>query len=120
MPNTQFEYETAGADEEKYGKGFAFNSLSRTAFASFNSHILGLGDISVEGSYIQALAAFYDLEGFTSFSNQVDSHLVVPEFPSRFVDWVFGFLAEEFKESESSDRVLVWGSLPFFTKFLGD
>jgi class 3 adenylate cyclase len=120
MPNTNFKYKSVDADEVKYGTGYSFNSLSKSDFEAFNSKILGLGDLSEEGAYVQALAAFYDLEGFTAFCNQVDSHLVVPEFLRRFVDWLFQNLAERFKEGEITNRVTVWGSLPFYTKFLGD
>ncbi|MDQ1591493.1 MAG: hypothetical protein QOG71_2120 [Pyrinomonadaceae bacterium] len=120
MARTDFRYKDVDADEAKYGKGFGFNSLSKAEFASFNPSILGLGDISKEGKYVQALAAFYDLEGFTSFSNQVDSHLVIPEFLTRYIDWLFRVLAEKFKEDETEDRITIWGSLPFYAKFLGD
>jgi len=120
MPKIEFKYKWFDGDESIYGKGYSFNSLTKKAFKSFNPSVLGLGDIAQEGQYVQALAAFFDLEGFTSFSNQVDSHLVVPEFLQRFLDWLFASLAETFKESEVEGRVLVWGSLPFFAKFLGD
>jgi len=118
MPNTNFKYTrprgTASA------KGYEYTALSQRAFESFNSSILGLGDVSNEGKYIQALAAIYDLEGFTSFCNQVDSHLVIPEFLKRFIDWLLSSLAEEFKHGEKQNTVTLWSRLPFFTKFLGD
>src|SRR2546423_2884474 len=116
MPKIDFKYKIVEGSE----KGFVYYSLSKKQFESFNASKLGLGDISQQGKYVQALAAFLDLEGFTSFSNQVDSHLVIPEFLQRFIDWLFISLAKEFKESETSQRVIIWGSLPFFTKFLGD
>jgi class 3 adenylate cyclase len=113
-------YRRVPADEEKYGKGFSLNSISNVEFQSFNQSLLGLGDISKRGEYVQALAAFLDLEGFTDFSNQVDSHLVVPEFMTQYLTWTFNSLSELFKEGESDGRVRVWGSLPFYAKFLGD
>lgn len=120
MPKIDFQYKRIAVDESKYGKGFDINSLSKKDFESFNSFALGLGDISSEGKYIQALAAFYDLEGFTAFSNQVDSHLVIPEFLKNYIDWLFRTLADEFKEGETEGRIRTWGSLPFYVKFLGD
>jgi class 3 adenylate cyclase len=120
MPKIDFAYKVVNADSKKYGEGYGFYSLSKKDYESFNSSVLGLGDISQEGEYIQAIAAFYDLEGFTSFSNQVDSHLVIPEFLKRFIDWLFTSLAEGFKESETQRSVTIWGSLPFFAKFMGD
>src|SRR5207237_1197142 len=86
----------------------------------FTPAALGLGDVSREGKYVQALAAIYDLEGFTDFSNQVDSHLVLPEFLRRYLDWFFSTVRNEHREGTVGDRVKVWGSLPFFVKFLGD
>lgn len=120
MPKIEFEYKVVKGEEKKHGKGRSFYALSKKDFGSFNASSLGLGDISQEGEYIQALAAFFDLEGFTSFSNQVDSHLVIPDFLHRFINWLFTSLAERFKESETRQKVVIWGSLPFFTKFLGD
>ena len=120
MPTFQFKYTRVEADKAKYGDGYSFNSLSKKDFASFNPQVLGLGDISRDGEYVQALAAVFDLEGFTSFSNQVDSHLVIPEFLQRFLDWLFAELAENFREGETQRTVTVWGNLPFFAKFLGD
>jgi hypothetical protein len=106
--------------DSKYGKGTSLNSLSASEFKSFNSNILGLGDISQDGKYIQTLAAVFDLEGFTAFSNQIDPHLVIPEYLSEFLQWLFSSISEVFKEGEKSGRVTIWGSLPFYAKFLGD
>jgi len=120
MPKIKFKYKVVDADKAKYGEGYAFKSLSKKDYNSFNPKVLGLGDISRDGEYVQALAAVFDLEGFTSFSNQVDSHLVIPEFLQRFLDWLFAELANKFKEGETAQTVTVWGKLPFFAKFLGD
>jgi class 3 adenylate cyclase len=120
MPNTEFTYIDIPADESKYGKGLYFFATSRAEFDSFDSSVLGLGDVSQEGQYVQALAAIYDLEGFTSFCNQVDPHLVVPDFLKLFIDWLFSSLAKLFKESEKANMVALWSKLPVFTKFMGD
>lgn len=120
MGRLDLHYKRVPADEKKYGKGYSLNSLSHSEFRSFNESILGLGDISRRGEYTQALAAFLDLEGFTDFGNQVDSHLVIPEFMKAYLAWIFSSISEMFKEGESEDRVRIWGSLPFYAKFLGD
>jgi class 3 adenylate cyclase len=98
----------------------AFNALSRRDFARFNPSILGLGDIMREGASVEALAAVYDLEGFTAFCGQDDSHLVVHEFLEMFLAWLFRQTAQSFTRKEEGDQVLIWGRLPFFAKFLGD
>src|SRR5437867_10260092 len=87
MPKINFKYKREVASGDKYSpQQFTYNSLTKKNYDSFTSSILGLGDISQEGEYIQSLAAFYDLEGFTQFGNQIDSHLVIPEFLQRFID----------------------------------
>jgi len=120
VPHITFTYSQAMGDVSKYGPGFTFNALSKKDFATFNPSALGLGDIARDGEYIQALVAFFDLEGFTDFCGQVDSHLVIPEFLSRYLTWLFKTLADQFRESEDETQVKLWGSLPFYAKFLGD
>lgn len=120
MPTIKLPYVRVPADEEKYGKGFSLNSLSEEQFDSFNYKILGLGDPSIDGEYIQSLAAFFDLEGFTDFCNQIGSHLVIPEFLNRYFQWLFSTLKTQFREGKSEGKVRIFGSLPFFAKFLGD
>lgn len=99
--------------------GYNF-SLSRSKFNQFDPSVLGLGDISKDGERIDALAAIFDLEGFTSFSNQIDPHLVVPEYLSKFLDWLFESVASEFFQKEQDRHVVLWCKLPFYAKFLGD
>jgi class 3 adenylate cyclase len=104
---------------ENLKDGYNF-SLSRASFNAFNPSILDLGDISKDGERIDALAAIFDLEGFTSFTNQIDPHLVVPEYLSKFLDWLFKSVADEFFQRQQASRVVLWCKLPFFAKFLGD
>jgi hypothetical protein len=100
--------------------GENYYSLSEADFRTFNSSILGLGDISKDGKYFEALAAIFDLEAFTSFCNQIDPHLVVTEYLNEFLKWLFDQIAEEFTKRTENDQVYLWGQLPFFAKFLGD
>ena len=120
MTTINLNYKRLPADQEKYGPGRTLNSLSHTDFNSFNKSILGLGDLSMDGEYINALASFLDLQGFTHFCNQVDSHLVIPEFISKYTEWLFKEIGELFVEGKYRDHVKIWGSLPFYAKFLGD
>ena len=52
--------------------------LSSEQFDRFNPDVLGLGDISSRSTQVEALAAIFDLSGFTNFCSQVDPHLAVP------------------------------------------
>jgi len=120
MPTLKHDYTKVRADEEMYGKGYVFNTLPRKAFDAFSPDALGLGDISQDGHYVQVLSAMFDLEGFTSFCNQPESHLVVPEFLGRYLQWMFNTIKQKFREGDEGDKVRIWGSIPFFVKFLGD
>ncbi len=120
MPQLNFPYTQVPGDESLYGSGVRFNALTESCFATFNPSVLGLGDVAAKGRYIQTMVAFFDLEGFTGFCSQVESHLVIPEFLSRYLKWLFQQLACEFREGSDGTTVRLWGSLPFYAKFLGD
>ena len=89
-------------------------------FKEFNSSILDLGDMSKEGEYFEALAAIFDLEAFTSFCNQIDPHLVIPEYLNKFLDWLFSAISREFMKRTYRKDAVLWCHLPFYAKFLGD
>src|SRR5438132_5894467 len=102
------------------GKGGIDYYLPQTTFAKFNASILDLGDLTKDGEYFEALAAIFDLEDFTSFSSQVDPHLVIPEYLREFFDWLFGQISVEFKQSENAGQTVLSCPLPFYAKFMGD
>jgi class 3 adenylate cyclase len=99
---------------------FKHLSLSRSEFQRFNTSILGLGDISKEGKHFDALAAMFDLEGFTAFCNQIDPQLVVPEYLDQMLAWLFHRISYNFVKETHGEIVLLWGKFPFFAKFMGD
>jgi len=94
--------------------------IDNAQFEGFNPSILGLGDISQPSREIEALAAVFDLAGFTRFCNQVDPHLAVPRFLSRFLDWLFTRIKTGLTEATYGDRKALWAELPFMAKFSGD
>lgn len=104
----------------KYEKLNEFDALSQEIFDTFNPSILEIGKLENEGKLTQGVAAVFDLEEFTEFCNQIDPHLVVPEFLHDFFTWLFKTLAQEFKHSISNEKILLWCRLPFFAKFTGD
>lgn len=104
-------------DEQKQVK---LLTLSGEQFESFNPDVLGLGDIGSPSAQVEALAAIFDLSGFTNFCSQVDPQLAVPEYLNRFLDWLFKEIKQGLlKEGTGEDKIL-WASLPFLAKFLGD
>jgi class 3 adenylate cyclase len=86
----------------------------------FNPDVLGLGDIGSPSVQVEALAAMFDLSGFTNFCSQVDPHLAVPEYLSRFLDWLFAEIKKGFVKERDEEETILWASLPFLAKFLGD
>lgn len=102
------------------GQKDGIRQISAEQFNRFNPDVLGLGDISRRSAQTEALAAIFDLAGFTNFCSQVDPHLAVPEYLSQFLDWLFTELKTSFvKESNESEKIL-WSGLPFLAKYLGD
>ena len=101
------------------GKG-SLNSLTKAQFDQFNVDLLDLGQVSKESEVTNALAAIFDLEGFTIFCSQLDPQLVVPEYLSEFLLWLFRDIVTQFTKEKKGGNVLIWGSLPFFAKFTGD
>ncbi len=110
--------------DAEYGRavldGGSFTTLKRAGFEAFAPPILGLGDISTDAKVINALAAVFDLEGFTSFCGQPDPHLVIPEFLDDFLSWLFDAVGDRFKKGEQDETAFLWSSLPFLAKFMGD
>lgn len=95
-------------------------ALTNEQFDRFNPDVLGLGDIASRSTQLEAMAAIFDLCGFTNFCSQVDPHLAVPEYLSRFLDWLFAEIKTGFVKESNEDEKILWSSLPFLAKFLGD
>ncbi len=102
------------------GKEKEVELLENKKFNDFNPETLGLGDISLRSTQREAIAAVFDLSGFTNFCNQVDPHLSVPEYLSRFLDWLFEDIRKEFVKETYKEGQALWAELPFLAKFLGD
>lgn len=120
MPKVDLKYQSKKTKTLSDGLEYVYNSLSRWEFESFNQYVLGLGDVTLDGKYRDALVAFFDLEGFTSFCNQKDANKIVPSFLTHYQDWLLASLREGIKHSEAGMEVGLFGSLPFYCKFLGD
>ncbi len=94
--------------------------LTDEEFGAFNPGVLGLGDISQRSTQVEAIAAIFDLSGFTKFCSQVDPHLSVPEYLSRFLEWLFNKVKESTLMKSYREGKQLWSELPFLAKFLGD
>jgi class 3 adenylate cyclase len=100
--------------------------VSKSDFKEFDSSFLGLGDISRQERSTDALAAIFDLQGFTSFCDQRDAHLEVPRFVVSFISWLFESISKGAVKEKKGNQLIqdnqlaLWYELPFFAKFLGD
>jgi class 3 adenylate cyclase len=86
----------------------------------FSPAILDLGDISAPCKEIEAMAAIFDLSGFTKFCNQVDSYLAIPHFLKGFLEWFFDNIRKGLTETRKGGQTYLWAELPVMVKFLGD
>ena len=94
--------------------------LTPAQLNSFNPKVLGLGDISQRSSRVEAIAAIFDLSGFTKFCGQNDPQLCVPDFLSQFLAWLFDEIRTETVNETYPQGKTLWCDLPFMAKFLGD
>jgi hypothetical protein len=85
----------------------------------FDPTMLDLGDLSAPCREKEAIAAVFDLTGFTTFCNQVDAHMAIPRFLADFLDWLFKNIRMRITEREHNGGGL-WGEIPMMAKFLGD
>jgi len=86
----------------------------------FNPSILELGDISSPCQEKEAIAAVFDLTGFTTFCNQVDSYLAIPRFLNDFLEWFFNSVRKGLTETDLNNHNAFWADFPSLVKFLGD
>ena len=94
--------------------------LKIAAFNRFNPSILGLGTLNSIAEATDAIAAVFDLEGFTNFCKQIEPHLSVPVFLNLFLDWLMNQIRAELVHKTYDQGVALLGPLPFFVKFMGD
>jgi len=94
--------------------------IRKAGFDSFNISVLGLGDVSAPSKPTDAIAAVFDLVGFTNFCKQIEPHLSVPYYLNAFLTWLIEQLREEMLEAQLKEGMRLWCPLPFFLKFLGD
>lgn len=100
--------------------GKTLRLLSKDAFAQFDVPLLGLGRLDRQAKATDAIAAVFDLEGFTNFCKQIEPHLSVPLFLGEFLAWLMKQLKEEMVHKRYKTGVRLYSPLPFFVKFMGD
>ena len=111
---------TRRAASQAAGKPRPARLVDNATLDRFSPAILGLGEVRTPSKEIDAIAAVYDLAGFTTFCNQVDQHLVVPRFLSSFLDWLFDSIKASLTQQNYGDKRTLWAELPFMAKFMGD
>jgi class 3 adenylate cyclase len=101
-------------------RGNGAKLLDNSIVNRFNPSLLNLGDVSTPCQEKEAVAAVFDLTGFTRFCNQVDSYLAIPRFLNDFLDWFFSCIRNELTEKNHQHQISFWADLPVLVKFLGD
>jgi class 3 adenylate cyclase len=119
------QFETRKSDFYICSAGFPH--LKRARFEQFNSGVLGLGDLGAPSKESDAVAAVFDLGGFTRFCNQIDPQLAISEYLAAFLDWLFEAVKDETVVAtgredikHNRDEVAAFATLPVFAKFMGD
>ncbi len=102
------------------GETLVYSLFRKADFNKFNPRVLKLGDIGTRSKQLDVIAAVFDLSGFTNFCSQVDPHLSMPRFLSKFLNWLFEAIKEHLTEKKFRQGILSTAKLPFFAKFMGD
>ena len=100
--------------------GKRYELVSSAAVERFNTSLLGVGDLTLPATATDAIAAVFDLEGFTNFSKQIEPQLSVPLFLSEFLTWLMEQIKKEMIEAVRPKGIRLFSPLPFFVKFMGD
>ena len=87
---------------------------------TLHTSLLGVGDLAQPATSTDAIAAVFDLEGFTNFCKQIEPQLSVPLFLSQFLSWLMDDVKNEMVKDIAPEGFNVWSPLPFFVKFMGD
>ena len=94
--------------------------LKHEIFSQFGTPLLGLGDITRRATTTDAIAAIFDLQGFSNFCKQLDPQLAVPIFLNEFLAWLMDQIREQMAQTRFSEGITLHCPLPFFVKFMGD
>lgn len=119
-----------------------FPHIKRERFDQFTANVLDLGDLTTPTRDVDAIAAIFDLAGFTKFCTQIDPQLAISEYLAAFLDWLFATVKRESLVDESDlasgttpkrkrkagartalkddGSIPTFAMLPFFAKFMGD
>jgi class 3 adenylate cyclase len=103
-----------------HGRGSNQKMLDNETIKRFNPSMLELGDINIPCREKEAIAAVFDLTGFTTFCNQVDAYLAIPRFLNDFLEWFFSNIRNRLTEDDLGESIMLWTGLPIMVKFLGD
>lgn len=120
MGRTNLEEQHRNIPVENGTKFIKVVTMTDDQFNRFNPQVLDIGDVSLPSTRVEALAAIFDLAGFTTFSSQVDPHLAVPEYLDRFLNWLFESIRKGLLKDSNNGEISLWASLPFMAKYLGD
>jgi hypothetical protein len=102
----------------KQSNGIKF--INSEVVGKFNPAMLDLGNLNTPCEEKSAIAAVFDITGFTKFCNQVDAYMEIPRFLKYYLKWFFSCIVQGLTEEDDGVKSTFWADLPMLVKFLGD
>jgi class 3 adenylate cyclase len=119
MPVFDWKHEIISVND-KDGNRVERRALPLSEMATFSEATLGLGNLREKGRKVQAVAAVFDLQGFTRFCSQTEFHLKIAGLLPPVFKWIFTTLRKEIVRGKVGEKATLYCELPFFVKFMGD
>ena len=94
--------------------------IRQESYDKYSPELIGLGNLTIESKPFLGVCAFFDLEGFTHFTEQRDSELAIPKYMNAFLHWFFVSVKAGSIHEKTNDGYLLWHKFPIMLKFLGD
>jgi class 3 adenylate cyclase len=101
-------------------RGITDRLIRKEKWDEFCFDLLELGDLNTKPKNRDVVCSIFDLEGFTSFCQQIDPSIVVPYFIREYLNWFFTSIKKETIAKIEKEGIRTYHELPFFIKFLGD
>src|SRR5689334_2413024 len=114
---------TVGRELYSYVKvdGEAHLALPTPALAHAKPHLFDArAETTIHRTQFEALAAVFDLSGFSAFCDRADLHQQALPFLREFIPWLFDQIISRSSKGVSGEHTLLWSRLPVWEKFTGD
>lgn len=93
--------------------------ITKESWERFNTALLGVGDLTLPATSTDAIAAVFDLEGFTNFCKQIEPQLSVPLFLNEFLTWLMDQVKDTMVNNKVAKGYRLFSPLPVFGSLWG-